>query len=144
MKRVYSSKLKAEVFALAPEQLKIFAQSGYKTPDAAEIIADAGAAIIEPPANKRAYVVFNFKSGAFSVRVRGCTLKGSETGAFVGEVVQAALTAKLLENADPDKPKSADKPASPIASAIVESIKRAADRTAGAAAPAAESEEVVE
>lgn len=143
MKRVYSSKLKAEVFALAPEQLKIFAQSGYKTPDAAAVIADAGAAIIEPPADKRAYVVFNYKSGAFSVRVRGCTLKGSETGAFVGEVVQAALTAKLLESADPDKPKAADKPASPIASAIVESIKRAADK-AGAAAPATESEEVVE
>jgi len=91
MKKVYSSKLKAEVFALAPEQLKIFEQAGYKTPDAAEVIADAGAATIEPPASARAYAVFNLKSGAFSVRVRGCTVKGSETGAFVGEVVQASI-----------------------------------------------------
>lgn len=135
MKKVYSSKLKAEVFALAPEQLKIFAQSGYKTPDAAEVIADAGAAIIEPPADKRAYVVFNFKSGAFSVRVRGCTVKSAAAGALVGEIVQAALTAKLLENADPDKPKAASKAASPLVSAIVESIKKA---TAPAAADSSE------
>lgn len=142
MKKVYSSKLKAEVFALAPEQLKIFERAGYKTPDAAEVIADAGAAVIEPPASARAYAVFNLKSGAFSVRVRGCTIKGSETGAFVGEVVQASIIARLLENADPDKPKTADKPASPLVSAIVEAFKKAAD--GGAAAPAAESEEVAE
>lgn len=143
MKKVYSSKLKAEVFALAPEQIKIFQQSGYKTPDAAEVIADAGAVLIEPPAGARAYAVYNCKSGAFSVRVRGCTIKGSETGAFVGEVVQASIIARLLENADPDKPRAADKPASPIVSAIVEAFKKAAEG-GDAAAPSAGSEEVTE
>lgn len=144
MKRVYSSKLKAEVFALAPEQLKIFQQSGYTTPDAAEVIADAGAVRIEPPASSRAYAVFNCKSGAFRVRVKGCTVKGSETGAFVGEVVQAALIARLLENADPDKPKAAEsRHVSGIASAVVEAIKKATEN-GGAAAPTAESEEVTE
>ena len=44
MKRVYSKKMGGEVFALAPEQLDVFKQAGYKTPTPEEVIADAGEA----------------------------------------------------------------------------------------------------
>ena len=78
MKKVYSKKVGGEVFALAPEQLEVFRNAGYQTPAPEEVIADAGAAMLTPPEDKRAYVVLNLKSGEFAVRVRSCTLKGSE------------------------------------------------------------------
>ena len=91
MKKVYSKKLGGEVFALAPEQLEVFRNAGYQTPTPEEVIADAGEATLTPPEDKRAYVVLNLKSGEFAVRVRSCTLKGSEYSAVVGEIVQAGL-----------------------------------------------------
>lgn len=45
MKKVYSKKLGAEAYALAPEQLEVFRQAGYYAPKPEEVIADAGAAI---------------------------------------------------------------------------------------------------
>ena len=78
MKKVYSKKVGGEVFALAPEQLEVFRNAGYQTPAPEEVIADAGAAMLTPPEDKRAYVVLNLKSGEFAVRVRSCTLKGNE------------------------------------------------------------------
>ena len=83
MKKVYSKKLGGEVFALAPEQLEVFRNAGYQTPAPEEVIADAGEATLTPPEEKRAYVVLNLKSGEFAVRVRSCTLKGSEYSAVV-------------------------------------------------------------
>lgn len=159
MKKVYSKRIGTEVFALAPEQLDVFKKAGYKTPTPEEVIADAGAAFVTPPENKRAYVVFNFQKGEFAVRVKGCTLKGEETPAFVGELVQAALIKRLAENADPDRPKAV-KPegATPGGSPLAEMLKAtlvkafqssanqpgAADKPAKVDAPPAESEEVVE
>ena len=70
MKKVYSKKLGGEVFALAPEQLEVFQNAGYQTPAPEEVIADAAAVKIEPPEGKRAYVVFDFKTGAFKVRTK--------------------------------------------------------------------------
>lgn len=113
MKKVYSKKLGGEVFALAPEQLEVFRNAGYQTPAPEEVIADAGAAMLTPPEDKRAYVVLNLKTGEFAVRVRACTLKGSEYSAVVGEIVQAGLLKRLAEQADPDRPK----PAAPSAPA---------------------------
>ena len=113
MKKVYSKKLGGEVFALAPEQLEVFRNAGYQTPAPEEVIADAGEATLTPPEDKRAYVVLNLKSGEFAVRVRSCTLKGSEYSAVVGEIVQAGLLKRLAEQADPDRPK----PAAPAAGA---------------------------
>ena len=72
MKKVYSKKVGGEVFALAPEQLEVFRNAGYQTPAPEEVIADAGAAMLTPPEDKRAYVVLNLKSGEFAVRVRSC------------------------------------------------------------------------
>ena len=50
MKKVYSQKASTEVFALAPEQLAVFKSAGYETPTAEEVIADAGAVRLTPPA----------------------------------------------------------------------------------------------
>lgn len=111
MKKVYSKKVGGEVFALAPEQLEVFRNAGYQTPAPEEVIADAGAAMLTPPEDKRAYVVLNLKSGEFAVRVRSCTLKGNEFSAVVGEIVQAGVLKRLAEQADPDRPK----PAAPAA-----------------------------
>lgn len=93
------------------EQLKIFAAAGYKTPKPEEVIADAGAAVVLPPDGKRAYVVFNGSTGAFSVRVKSDTLTPSAVGAFVGEVAAAAIICKQLEAADPDRPKAVQREA---------------------------------
>lgn len=64
MKKVYSKKVGGEVFALAPEQLEVFRNAGYQTPAPEEVIADAGAAMLTPPEDKRAYVVLNLKSAS--------------------------------------------------------------------------------
>ena len=128
MKKVYSKKLGGEVFALAPEQLEVFRNAGYQTPAPEEVIADAGAATLTPPEDKRAYVVLNLKSGEFAVRVRSCTLKGSEYSAVVGEIVQAGLLKRLAEQADPDRPKPAAPAAgaaSPFVALFAEAIKKA-------------------
>ena len=97
MKKLYSKQLGSEVYALAPEQLKVFASSGYEVPTPEAVIADAGAIRIVPPAGKRAYAVFKFTTGAFVVRTSAETLTMQETGTFVGEVVQAAIVCKLAE-----------------------------------------------
>ena len=55
MKKLYSKQLGSEVYALAPEQLKVFASSGYEVPTPEAVIADAGAIRIVPPAGKRAF-----------------------------------------------------------------------------------------
>lgn len=153
MKKVYSKRAGAEVFALAPEQLEVFRKSGYETPAPEEVIADAGAATLTPPEGKRAYVVFNFKTGVFSVRVRTCTLEnGKATGELVGEIVQAGMVKRLAENADPDRPKAEPSAAgapSPLASIITEALKKTLGGAKQAAttppAPAPEeSEEVTE
>lgn len=146
MKKVYSKRAGGEVFALSPEQLNVFRQSGYKTPTPEEVIADAGAIVLEPPEDKRAYVVFNFKTGVFAVRVRTCTIKdGKEIGAIVGEIVQAGITKRLAENADPDRPQtepSAAGASSPLASLLTEALKKSftgAEQGQKDTAPAAES-----
>ena len=159
MKKVYSKRIGTEVFALAPEQLDVFRKAGYQTPTPEEVIADAGAAFVTPPEDKRAYVVFNFQKGEFAVRVKGCTLKGEETPAFVGELVQAAVVKRLAEAADPDRPKPV-KPegatlggfpiANELKAALVKAFQSsanqpgAADNPVQVDAPPAESEEVVE
>ena len=74
MKKLYSKQLGSEVYALAPEQLKVFASSGYEVPTPEAVIADAGAIRIVPPAGKRAYAVFKFTTGAFVVRTSAETL----------------------------------------------------------------------
>lgn len=151
MKKAYSKRAGAEVFALAPEQLAVFQQSGYKVSTPEEVIADAGTVKLEPPEGKRAYVVFNFKTGDFSVRVRTCTIKnGKETGEIVGEIVQAGILKRLAENADPDRPKaepSAAGTASPFASLLTEALKKSLSGIVPTAAPAPapeEGEEVTE
>lgn len=142
MKKAYSKRAGAEVFAIAPEQLAVFQQSGYEVSTPEEVIADAGTVKLTPPEGKRAYVVFNFKTGVFAVRVRTCTLKnGKETGEIVGEIVQAGILKRLAENADPDRPKAEPAAAgttSPLASLISEALKKS---FSGAAAPAPASEE---
>lgn len=129
MKKVYSKKLGAEAYALAPEQLDLFEQLGYGVPAPGDVIADAGAATIEPPAGARAYVVMNLKTGEFAVRVRGCTLKGKDTSAFTGELAKALVLKSLVERADPDRPREhregADKPGG-LSGLLLEALKRAA------------------
>ena len=89
MKKLYSKQLGSEVYALAPEQLKVFASSGYEVPTPEAVVADAGAIRIVPPAGKRAYAVFKFTTGAFVVRTSAETMTMQEVGTFVGEVVPA-------------------------------------------------------
>lgn len=139
--------LGSEVYALAPEQLKVFASSGYEVPTPEAVIADAGAIRIVPPAGKRAYAVFKFTTGAFVVRTSAETMTMQEVGTFVGEVVQAAIVCKLAENADPDRPKpeaSGGQIASAVA-ALTAAIRRATGEAhAGGDQAAAESPEVTE
>ncbi len=160
MKKVYSKFFGGELYALDVEQLKIFAQAGYKTPKPEDVIADAGAAVVLPPDGKRAYVVFNGSTGAFSVRVKSDTLNPAAVGAFVGEVVAAAIICKQLEAADPDRPKPAPREVQPgqqtaaplndllfklgrtMAQAVREAAQAAPD--AQGTTPAAESPEVTE
>ena len=85
MKKLYSKKLGGEAFALDAAQLDTLKKAGYTVPSPEEVIADAAAVKIEPPEGKRAYVVFDFKTGAFKVRTRTQTLAESEVGGFVGE-----------------------------------------------------------
>lgn len=78
--------------------------AGYSVPSPADVIADAGAAVITPPEGARAYVVMNLKTGEFSVRTRSCTLRNkTELGEFSGEVVRAGMVKALVERADPDR-----------------------------------------
>lgn len=147
MKKLYSKRLGSEVYALAPEQLKVFASSGYEVPTPEAVIADAGAIRIIPPAGKRAYAVFKFTTGAFVVRTSAETLTMQETGAFVGEVVQAAIVCKLAENADPDrqKPEASGGQIAPAVAALTAAIRRATGEAhAGGDQEAAESPEVTE
>ena len=97
MKKLYSKKLGGEAFALDAAQLDILKKAGYTVPSPEEVIADAAAVKIEPPEGARAYVVFDFKTGAFAVRTRTQTLTDSEVGGFVGEVVSAAILSKYVE-----------------------------------------------
>lgn len=140
MKKFYSKKLGGKAFALDAAQLDILKQAGYTVPAPAEVIADAGAVKIEPPEGKRAYVVFDFTTGALSVRTRAATLTTKETGAFVGEVVQTAILCNMVERADPDRPKAAAPAAtaSPLANMLRDAIVRA---TGNKTAPAADKSE---
>ena len=146
MRKAYSKRAGAEVYALAPEQIEEFRKAGYKTPTPEEAIADAGAVKLEPPEGSRAYVVFDFKAGEFAVRVRTCTLKGSDYSSLCGEIIKAAILKRLAENADPDRPKAppaaGTSSAAGASSAIVELLKAALTKTiigAGAtASPAAQ------
>lgn len=127
MKKVYSQKASTEVFALAPEQLAIFKSAGYETPTAEEAIADAGAVKLTPPEGKRAYVAFDFKAGEFFVRVKTCTLRGSEYSNLIKELIEAALLRGQVVQADPDRPKAAPAEGanvSPFVSLLTESLKK--------------------
>ena len=147
MKKLYSKQLGSEVYALAPEQLKVFASSGYEVPTPEAVIADAGAIRIVPPVGKRAYAVFKFTTGAFVVRTSAETMTMQEVGTFVGEVVQAAIVCKLAENADPDrqKPEASGGQIASAVAALTAAIRRATGEAhAGGDQAAAESAEVTE
>jgi hypothetical protein len=138
MKKYYSKTLGVEAFALDVAQLDILKKAGYAVPSPEAVIADP-AVRIEPPEDARAYIVFNFKSGAFTVRTRTQTLAGSEVGAFVGEVVSAAVLCSLVERADPDRPKKEAPAASATVSPIVNMLRDAFIRAANnKEAPAAD------
>lgn len=137
MKKLYSKKLGGEAFALDAAQLDILKKAGYTVPSPEEVIADA-AVKIEPPEGARAYVVFDFKTGAFAVRTRTQTLTDNEVGGFVGEVVSAAILSKFVERADPDRPKEAAPAASATASPLVSMLRAAFLRAASDKAPAAD------
>lgn len=117
-------------------------------PSPEEVIADAAAVKIEPPEGARAYVVFDFKTGAFAVRTRTQTLTDNEVGGFVGEVVSAAILSNFVERADPDRPKEATPAtASPLVNMLRAAFLRAASDKAPAAdkpTEAADTPEVVE
>lgn len=138
MKKLYSKKLGGEAFALDAAQLDTLKKAGYTVPSPEEVIADAAAVKIEPPEGKRAYVVFDFKTGAFAVRTRTQTLTDNEVGGFVGEVVSAAILSNFVERADPDRPKGAAPAASATASPLVNMLRAAFLRAASDKAPAAD------
>ena len=89
MKKLYSKKLGGEAFALDAAQLDILKKAGYTVPSPEEVIADAAAVKIEPPEGARAYVVFDFKTGAFAVRTRTQTLTDNEVGGSTASYVTA-------------------------------------------------------
>ena len=136
MKKLYSKKLGGEAFALDAAQLDILKKAGYTVPSPEEVIADAAAVKIKPPEGARAYVVFDFKTGAFAVRTRTQTLTDNEVGGFVGEVVSAAIMSNFVERADPDRPKGAAPAASATASPLVNMLRAAFLRAASDKAPA--------
>lgn len=138
MKKLYSKKLGGEAFALDAAQLDILKKAGYTVPSPEEVITDAAAVKIEPPEGARAYVVFDFKTGAFAVRTRTQTLTDNEVGGFVGEVVSAAILSNFVERADPDRPKGAAPAASATASPLVNMLRAAFLRAASDKAPAAD------
>ena len=141
MKKLYSKKLGGEAFALDAAQLDILKKAGYTVPSPEEVIADAAAVKIEPPEGARAYVVFDFKTGAFAVRTRTQTLTDNE-------VVSAAILSNFVERADPDRPKEATPAtASPLVNMLRAAFLRAASDKAPAAdkpTEAADTPEVVE
>lgn len=128
----------AQTSALDAAQLDILKKAGYTVPSHEEVIADAAAVKIEPPEGARAYVVFDFKTGAFAVRTRTQTLTDNEVGGFVGEVVSAAILSNFVERADPDRPKGAAPAASATASPLVNMLRAAFLRAASDKAPAAD------
>lgn len=130
MKKLYSKKLGGEAYALDAAQLDVFRKSGYSVPSPEEVIADAAGVHIEPPEGKRAYAVFDFKTGVFSVRARTATLTTREVGGFVGEVVQAAILCRFLEEADQDRPKAPAEAVklSPLAAMIKNAFVAAAEK----------------
>lgn len=65
MKKLYSKQLGSEVYALAPEQLKVFASSGYEVPTPEAVIADAGAIRIVPPGGKARVCGIQIHDGRF-------------------------------------------------------------------------------
>lgn len=146
MKKVYSKRIGGEVYALDAEQLKVFAKSGYSVPTPEAVIADAGAVKLLPPKDKQAYAVFNCETGVFAVRTSPATLKNGEIGAFVGEVVQAAIICAAAEKADPDRPKpDAEQSVSPFMAALLRGLERMKEKApADSAQQAAESPEVTE
>lgn len=103
MKKVYSSKAGTTVYALTPEQLSVFQEAGYQTPTPEQVIADAANIQLTPPEGARALVVFNFKSGIFSVRVKTLLLAPGETSGFVGELIAADVLRQMAQQADPDR-----------------------------------------
>ena len=113
MKKLYSKKLGGEAFALDAAQLDTLKKAGYTVPSPEEVIADAAAVKIEPPEGKRAYVVFDFKTGAFKVRTRTQTLTESEVGGFVGEVVSAAILMRFRRAGGHGQAESEMAPAAP-------------------------------
>lgn len=123
MKKVYSKRLGGEAFALAPQQLEIFRQAGYQTPTPEEVIADAGAATLIPPAGKKAHVAMNLRTGEFAIRVRSCTIKGNEAKALIADIVQAEIVMSLAKQADPDRPKPAAN-TSMVGAILAEALKR--------------------
>lgn len=69
--------------------------------------------------------------------MRGCTLHGSDAPVFIGEVVQAAVTKRLLEAADPDRKKEAAPAApklelNPLLSSLLAGVLNKANDGAGA------------
>ena len=103
MKKVYSSKAKTTVYALSPEQLKVFRDAGYQTSTPEQVIADAANTRLIPPDGARALAIFDFNTGVFSVRVKTSILGPGETSNFVGEVVAADMLRLMAEQADPDR-----------------------------------------
>ena len=111
MKKLYSKQLGSEVYALAPEQLKVFASSGYEVPTPEAVIADAGAIRIVPPVGKRAYAVFKFTTGAFVVRTSAETMTMLEVGTFVRSCkrLSSASWRKMLTRTDRSRKRRAVK-----------------------------------
>lgn len=115
MKKVYSSKAGTTVYALTPEQLSVFQEAGYQTPTPEQVIADAANIQLIPPEGARALVVFNFKTGIFSVRVKTLLLAPGETSGFVGELIAADVLRQMAQQADPDRYKPVTQPATAAA-----------------------------
>ena len=98
MKKLYSKKLGGEAFALDAAQLDILKKAGYTVPSPEEVIADAAAVKIEPPEGARAYVVFEFKTGAFAVRTRTQTLPDNEVGGFDFILADLGVSSMQIDN----------------------------------------------
>ena len=93
MKKLYSKKLGGEAFALDAAQLDTLKKAGYTVPSPEEVIADAAAVKIEPPEGKRAYVVFDFKTGAFKDK--------NESGIMTSSMPYPSSTRKHTQPSSP-------------------------------------------
>lgn len=129
MRKYYSKRAGTEVYAPAPQQLETLKSAGYTVPNPEEVITDAGAVMLLPPEGRRAYVVFDRRTGEFAVRVWACTLKGNEYSGLVSELLKAAIEKRVAESADPDRPKASTAPAgaapSTLAGIVSAAIKSA-------------------